>query len=133
MEAKDLRIGNYVTGAKGAKYNGDTVKWNIGDYIECNKYCDYIDSFKPIPITEEYLFKFGFEVYAESTIMKAYKIGFNTITRDYLFDLTWLKRIDKGMEKYPFYRNGRFKIKYVHQLQNLYFALTGEELETNEN
>ena len=37
MDAKELRIGNYVTGAKGAKYNGDTVKWNIGDYIECTK------------------------------------------------------------------------------------------------
>ena len=35
---------------------------------------------------------------------------------------------DDGTLKECFYKNGYFIIKYVHQLQNLYFALTGEEL-----
>jgi len=83
--------------------------------------------FKPILLTEEWLFSFGFEIYAESVIMKAFKIGFNEITQDYLFDLCWIKDLD-GKDKHPFYKNGRFEIKYIHQLQNLYFALTNEEL-----
>lgn len=127
MEARELRIGNYVTGAKGAKYNGDTVKWNIGDYIECNKYCDYIDSFRPIPITEEWLIKLGFEKTNSSLHenKNAYQIkwwGRFVIINDVLTP-----------DEYYFLDGLNVDIKYVHQLQNLYFALTGKELETNEH
>jgi hypothetical protein len=31
------------------------------------------------------------------------------------------------------HKYGTVIIKHVHQLQNLYFALTGEELQTDEN
>ena len=48
--------------------------------------------------------------------------------------LIWLKNPlnPRNTKSYPFYINGYHEIKYVHQLQNLYFALTGEELEINE-
>jgi hypothetical protein len=37
-----------------------------------------------------------------------------------------------GTQFFTFYFEGnRIKIQYVHQLQNLYFALTGEELILN--
>jgi hypothetical protein len=35
--------------------------------------------------------------------------------------------------QYPSLYSGEIKIKYVHQLQNLYFALTGEELKIKPN
>lgn len=83
---------------------------------------------KPIPLTEEWLINFGFEIYAKSDVCNGWSIGENPVTKDYLMTLTWMKN-ENGSLAECFYRNGHFVIKYVHQLQNLYFALTGEELE----
>lgn len=79
---------------------------------------------KPIPLTPEWLERAGFEKKVDGFISTKWHIGINPVTQDYLFDVTWLSNFDR-----PFYRNGHFKIDYVHQLQNLYFALTGTELE----
>lgn len=77
---------------------------------------------KPIPLSEDVLLRLGFEIDSvDRPILYAdYKV-MNPITHDYMIEL---KNVDTGW----FYRNGYFKIDYVHQLQNLYFALCGEEL-----
>jgi hypothetical protein len=74
----------------------------------------------PIPLTEEWLLKFGFkESGRDINIIHWYNgvIYLNSYELD--FNGYWLR-----------YYRGRIhcKINYVHQLQNLYFALTGEEL-----
>lgn len=72
-----------------------------------------------IPLTEEWLLKFGFEKInhrIEGIIYKKSWLRFNEYAR--LID----------------WRGGSIESKvcfYVHQLQNLYFALTGEELTLN--
>ena len=69
---------------------------------------------KPIPLTEERLLKFGFEKDTRDRVMfmfKNFKISIES----------------ESFIHYSMYSN-HAKIKYVHQLQNLYFALTGEEL-----
>lgn len=82
----------------------------------------------PIPLTEEWLVRFGFSV-RESSTSKQYYIGMNEITHDWLFDLIWLDRPELiKAPNAPFYRNGRHTIYYVHTLQNLFFSLCGEEL-----
>ena len=82
----------------------------------------------PIPLTEDWLLKFGFERKDSSTCVQWWN-GINEITHDWLVDLIWLKEPERiGAPNFPFYRNGKHTIYYVHQLQNLYFALTGEEL-----
>lgn len=82
---------------------------NIEDYCYFTNYCKLI----PIPLTEEWLFKFGFE----GSDIDNYSIE---LSNGNFFILDSLD---------PIARN----IFYVHQLQNLYFALTGKELimETN--
>ena len=67
--------------------------------------------YKPIQLTEEWLVKFGF--------IKRTPTG-------YYFDMG---RMSINLPDFE-YKNIRIdvKLKYVHQLQNLYFALTGEEL-----
>jgi hypothetical protein len=82
-------------------------------YSEINNlhiHCD-LESIQPIPLTEEWLLKFGFEK-----------------KKDVYF-------IKRGIRLYPIrdlYYRGEFPIKrdiiFIHQLQNLYFALMGEEL-----
>lgn len=126
MKANELRIGNYVqrigyplkvTGIKG----GDV--WVDGNAVELEYYV--YDGINPIPITEEWLVKFGFEVYdvMGDNIFLAFRqiepFNFNfmlcgVVLKVSFYRLDWEKS---------------FECKYVHQLQNLYFALTGEELQ----
>lgn len=68
---------------------------------------------EPILLTEEWLLKFGFE-YKEETECYHY----SNLIINKLFIM-----MDIDIRVY---------IKYVHQLQNLYFALTGEELKLND-
>jgi hypothetical protein len=79
----------------------------------------------PIPLNEEWLLKMGFEksnTFSPISYKKRrHKAAFwirKWKTEDYF-------RFDRYYSNAPI-------VKYVHQLQNLYFALTGEELTINE-
>ena len=132
MKANELRIGNYVSARtikyhkdgicsiSGLNHKGIYVKYGRGHIIPIN--------IEPIPLTEEWLLKFGFT--------KGYtKWGYNI--PDWMFDITAFIGIGLNGNKQWFNLycvNGETKqifqsIYYVHQLQNLYFALTGQELE----
>jgi hypothetical protein len=123
LEAKDLRIGNYLDGRIGfvvveeirkdgcmVKIEGSRSSFIVGGEAPC---------LTPIPLTEEWLVRFGFEksafnenVYSnKSIILDKRKLG-------------WLL-CDNSIDNLK-------HIEHVHQLQNLYFALTGEELTLNE-
>jgi hypothetical protein len=82
-----------------------------------------IDYWEAIPITKDLIERFGFEKRVTVGHSIQYFIGINTITNDWLFDILW-----QDSQEFPFYRNGFFKIKYVHRLQNLFSCLTGQEL-----
>ena len=115
MKANELRIGNlfqYQT-SKGYDYDVFTTKY-IQDLIDDPQ----DDFFEPIPLTEDWLVKMGFD---------KKKIGRNQFNM--LFN--WTNNIDIiQYDDGSFYFDNSImvKIEYVHQLQNLYFALTGEEL-----
>jgi len=74
-----------------------------------------IDDLNGIPLTEEWLIKLGFH-----EVLGVYAVYGRELN---------LKLIDGYWE---FYFKGKYVsvIKHVHQLQNLYFALTGVELTT---
>ena len=77
---------------------------------------------KPIPITEEWLLKFG----ADKRLSR-YNINQKYCIQKYSDDKGWYFSI--YISGYPDYSiHILCFIKYVHQLQNLYYALTGEEL-----
>ena len=83
MKVEELRIGNWIK--DGHEFN-------------------------PIPLTEEWLLKFGFKKISE---IGDYSNG----------NMTVILAISNKI-----YTLKRKRINHVHQLQNLYFALTGEEL-----
>lgn len=119
MKANELRIGNlvFLSWEKEPEYKG---------YRRYEFSFDLIHSVKhlhPIPLTEEWLLKFGFQARYTIGHSAQYYINENPVTHDWMLSILWLEGDDC-----PFYKNGHHKIKYVHQLQNLYFALTGEEL-----
>lgn len=100
MKASELRIGNIIFSKKN---KGSVV-------VQCLPGID-MDNYEPIKLTEEILFKYGF-IEERSCFKKNGMELFN------IADLYF-----RG--QYPI----KADIKYVHQLQNLYFALCGEELE----
>ena len=82
---------------------------------------------EPIPLTEECLLRFGFE--------KDDKFGNWHLDHLEIYkkDLSIIGIDDKGNIYWYFYAADDYyswtqKLDYVHQLQNLYFALTGKEL-----
>ncbi|WP_294267731.1 hypothetical protein [uncultured Chryseobacterium sp.] len=88
------------------------------------------NNIRPIPLSEEWLLKFGFQKEDEGSVSVQFHYGDNLVTRDYLLSLIWIKDYksnNNALKGFPFYNNGHFTIKTVHHLQNLVFAL-GKEL-----
>lgn len=124
MKAKELRIGNLVQ-FEGEFHtiasigSDETIRLRCEDsthrnYCHGTIGCYGMYSMDPIPLTEEWLVKFGFEgIFAPDKSIMVGREGADFAHNQ----MTFLKR--DGLIK---------KIKYVHQLQNLYFAITGEEL-----
>jgi hypothetical protein len=81
--------------------------------------------FKPIPLTEEWLLKFGFEenriIIGESLWLE---LDFNSPT--YPHYNIFVKQLNTDLMIDSVLMD--IELKHVHSLQNLYFALTNEEL-----
>ena len=117
MEARELRIGNIlmVAGLDRIVY----VNAIFNSHFRCvdkDGVC-FSESirinYQPIPITEEWLERFGF-----NGLSKEDSNGFELIYNNVI----GYRLSIQGQYQYK-------EIKYIHELQNLYFALTGKELE----
>jgi len=119
MEAKELRVGNWIE-KDGKKYQATTMT------IFC---CG--NNHKPILLTEEWLVKFRFHLADKGD--KKRKCFHKEFQKDKIFEI-WEEnmscRLWNGESDYKQHFDSLWlSPKYVHQLQNLYFTLTGEELE----
>jgi len=113
MKANELRIGNWVEQPN----DGVTRVTAILNDLQIKTETGYIDKYcRPIPLTEEWLLKFGFRGNERQRVKRF--VGLEIYTKD-----LW---------RYNTKGNNALVVEYVHQLQNLYFALTGEELELKE-
>ena len=111
MNANELRIGNLL------QFGGGFVEVDIVILRDLDIYPQ--SQLKPIPITKNLLFKFGFENQENSNFWRCEQ---------------WDELYLLGSDLHFDYEGKTIAIvKYVHQLQNLYFALTGEELTLNSN
>lgn len=114
IEANELRIGNIVWGINKVTnvLNGSMIISAKHIYDLENGTSDF--DFYGLEITEERLLKFGFERMEKFPLKYVNKIKDDSLT-DFepviVIGDMWLKNL-----------------KYVHQLQNLYFALTQTEL-----
>lgn len=121
MEAKELRIGNLVTQIiEKSTHNEEktiTIEWQELMWISRDRSSKY----KPIPLTEEWLLNFGFEKDLDKSLVK----NNIAIFLDKRFKTNLFLQENQDNFKWFSYE---LKVEYVHQLQNIYFALTGEEL-----
>lgn len=112
MEAKNFRIGNYIFEPENENKTPFKI-WGIYQEPKNEKVNGYpITYFKPIPLTEEWLLKFGF--IRTKTYLHHEKMGMVRLNID-------------GSLKFP---NDivHTVIKYVHELQNLFLRLLEKNL-----
>jgi len=130
IKAADLRVGNYIQ----TDYEGLLEVVNINnegfDFVDCRKPTyralgryEIEPQIKPIPLTEEWLLKIG-----GKPLTNGYWISVSNLKAELHFEL--FKNTDEIVTtlKSQFCDLILDRIYYVHQLQNLYFALTNEEL-----
>jgi hypothetical protein len=155
MNQNELRIGNYVyyehtthvvSGVHGnsvfswwVKDGKPVIEWEAkdssGTQVE-NPYIDAVRQYEPIPLTEEWLEKLGL-IKRNQTEELPEELQQPDIDKDGDIWYTWVKGVfnleiqsngEIWFELYSHYKH----IKWVHELQNLYFALTEEELTLKE-
>lgn len=115
MKASELKIGNHLRYPKKNYF-----EITESDFKNDNFWYDIHDEIiEPIPITEDWLIRFGFE----PKVMHFQKTG----SHFYVYK--------RHTDNQLVYRTNNFTIelKFIHQLQNLYFALTGEELKLKDD
>tara|TARA_R110002153_G_scaffold216657_1_gene369161 strand:- start:197 stop:601 length:405 start_codon:yes stop_codon:yes gene_type:complete len=131
MEAKELRIGNYVNfkfhkdcgGVKGI----EVFVSDLEIILQNNSKSEY---YTPIPLTEGWLVKFGFTCFwdddYDNNVFSLIRSGNYD---DVIIDPSWVSQTECNRFVIAhFDYEMDLEIKHVHQLQNLYFALTNEEL-----
>ena len=112
IKANELRIGNYVY-FENPHSDYAKIKISSNDFKNFERN-NCFPNFEPIEITEKWLLKAGFK-----------NEGVH-YCKDFVHNNL---KIKIGVEIYGYLNLKYFNhIKYVHQLQNLYFALTGSEL-----
>lgn len=135
MKASELRIGNWVN-SEGIFYATDQPYAKIGAIgpgksigLERTNTSSLdggdTDQIAPIPLNEEWLIKLGFvrvSSYDDEWCIESYRH----------FRIAFDRDGDIGTAHLGRYKGTYKIIDYVHQLQNLYFALTGTELTIKE-
>lgn len=122
MEATELRLSNYITDKSGNIIQVESIS-KEGVMVFINEM--WIEDLKPIELTEQWLidFKFSMTTFHDGVLIWR-KEPLEFWTQNEL----WLNKIydeDIVIKKTPM-------VKFVHQLQNLFFALTGKELTKQE-
>jgi hypothetical protein len=124
MEASELRIGNYVE-HENSDFNQESeivvVDINILSFInETQDYKEKYLMYHAIDIDEDWLIKFGAEKSKDEFggwLLKINNTESIRITTAISSTFAW-----------PLYGHSIVKLNYVHSIQNLFHALTGQEL-----
>jgi hypothetical protein len=131
MKANELRIGNWVKPNLERERQIESIHEDYGvnlliytgGYGDCGgvSYDDF-ESIKPIPLTPEILEKAGFDDVRldDLRVIEYNRKDTVKISIEHFADMHIFIFCISGMKVTP--------VDHLHQLQNLYFALTGEEL-----
>lgn len=118
MEKTELRIGNYIMNPQVVvTVTGIDVHYVKHTEIDGSTGCLLAEA-DSIELTEEWFFKFGFKkIPKENT--GPYSLDKDKYSKSF---------VEITKENYGWGYQNNTNFYWVHQLQNLYFALTGEEL-----
>ena len=123
MKANELRIGNYYYEFMIPKIVDALMFVKLSQIEHANKIAIDVS---PIPLTEEWLLKFGFELKDKVNMGFIKQINYPHM-KNYLYANSkhYTTALWDESNQIEFFTS---PCQYIHQLQNLYFALTGGEL-----
>lgn len=125
IDVRELRIGNIFKTSDcdcfrvGEVYEKEDGLYCVENGIDFNGSSLYgsVEDLQPIPLTEELLVKCGMNECDDACVVRySYRNG--------KFKMN-INNIENGCQICS------IEVKYLHQLQNIYFDLTGKELEVN--
>lgn len=134
LNPRELRIGNLVSVFRNNDWNVveiatlDIATFDYRVPEEAAPIPDAYETARPVPITEEWLKRFGFEIDDWPRILRRiYSGSFSTYFFDVMvtasgYDIIIEHRSTKSRV------NVGTRIKHIHHLQNAYFVISGEEL-----
>lgn len=135
MKSAELRIGNLVTANSPAMVVTSINKYNVSLYMpdsESDSFDYDVEDLNPVKLTQEILKGAGFlsedgRVFTmETEKFITYELIWNNISRDvHAVGIT----VEDENGKREGVQNFVWNMKYLHQLQNLFFSLTGQELQ----
>lgn len=118
VNEKEIRIGNIFQfkGKWSANYQTNEVfKWDDMDWYSLGASTMFIEDVHPVSLSEAFLSRFKY------LGNDYYQVADNSKVQ--YFDSNWFVLVDfQGLEVCV------KKIKYIHQLQNIVYDLTGEEI-----
>lgn len=137
LTAQELRLGNWVkwqygyTSIDGSKgFTDEYYQVTINTFyteVANSEGRSILKELFPIPLTPELLVKIGFKKYSDTSNMDFKMMRLGKVALEYRkninrYTLVWFDADDDYGNTIVIF------IDYIHQLQNLYFALTGTEL-----
>lgn len=134
LTANELRIGNYVKYfdkyCKVEQIKHENSKYYIWAKPQQGTIYNVIDAFEPILLTPEILEKAGF--FKQDYETWGIKIDLNAKIDFYTgWFMIWEQQGQYSTSMGDYRNDTNANFKYLHQLQNLYFAITNTELEIN--
>jgi len=130
MTAQELRLLNYVNSGEYGNIKVESLsifsdeKWQqVIFYIDGNAKTERIKNLTPIPLTEKWLIDFGFERSKKTAYSTGKEVEYNVFYK--------YKLLFNEIQNQWYYDKVKVELSCVHELQNLYFALTKEELKIN--
>jgi hypothetical protein len=144
IDSNELRIGNWVSHNGNWSYRNDeknpvdnkpfNFKWESSDWYALGECTLFIEDVSPIPLTAEVLLKCGFDTWDRKLSTEYSKEVGNDG-----FKFKFIHNKEYNSNQLFLIGNGAYddlgetdlteNCKYLNQLQNLYYALTGTELE----
>ena len=130
IKLNEIRVGNLFTYCN----HEEESPFNLSDFISLNEYDLSLEDIKPIKITDKKLCDIGFEK-KESDLGSIYEKKINNCIYTVLLSNNEIKNNSFGIrfedDEYLNKDNLKFfswNFKYVHELQNLWYDITKEDL-----
>ena len=120
IKVNEMRVGTLVMdGSSIVQVNSRMIAMVEKDEAE----------FDPIPLSEDILLRLGFEK-RQFHQRAEFNLEFDVDNQKHFLEVAYPRNIERDVIVY-FDRSFYKHIQYLHQLMNLYFALTGTELTLN--